>query len=155
MARPSNLSKLSINDLQSELLRRQRAAGSLVQKRDALLQKLSALEADIAAAGIATSDGPRKRGRPPGSDAASASAAPAKSGGRKGRRRRAVNDETLPQALAKVIAGKTMSVTEAAEAVKASGYKTYSSNFRVQVNIALTKNPKLFKRVERGMYTTK
>lgn len=162
MARPSHLSKFSLSDLHSEMQRRQRAAGGLVKRRDALLKKLADMEASISAAGIAMDGGgmgggmKRGRGRPrknaPGMTDGTVGGPKAR-GGRGGRR--AVNDVTLPEALAKVMAGKTMGVAEAADAVKASGYKTYSSNFRVQVNIALTKNPKLFRRVERGQYTAK
>lgn len=44
---------------------------------------------------------------------------------------------------------------EAAEALKASGFRTYSANFRTIVNIVLVKHPGLFKRVGRGQYTAK
>ncbi len=46
------------------------------------------------------------------------------------------------------------SVTDAAEAVQKAGYRTNSSNFRTQVNLALIKGGK-FKRVGRGLYTAK
>lgn len=71
----------------------------------------------------------------------------------RGRRRRAVNPIPLPDALKKVLTGKTMSVQGAADAVQADGYKTYSSNFKIMVNMVLTKYPKMFKRVARGRYT--
>jgi hypothetical protein len=57
-------------------------------------------------------------------------------------------------ALTKVLSGKTMSVVDAAEAVKKAGYRTNSQNFRTQVNIALIKSGG-FKRVGRGEYTAK
>jgi hypothetical protein len=37
--------------------------------------------------------------------------------------------------------------------MKKSGYKTKSSNFRVIVNQALLAHPKMFKKVDRGIYT--
>jgi hypothetical protein len=70
-------------------------------------------------------------------------------------RRRATNDTPLPEALHAAMKGKTMTVSEAAEAVQAAGYKTYSSSFKIMVNMALAKHTKLFKRVGRGQYTTK
>jgi hypothetical protein len=41
-----------------------------------------------------------------------------------------------------------------ADAVQKAGYRTSSSHFRTQVNIALSKSGK-FKRVGRGQYTAK
>jgi hypothetical protein len=57
-------------------------------------------------------------------------------------------------ALERALTGKTMSVTDVAEAVQKAGYRTNSSHFRTQVNIALSKDPR-FKRVGRGQYTVK
>lgn len=72
---------------------------------------------------------------------------------RQGLWRRARNDTTLIGALAKVLTGKTMPVSDAAEAVQKAGYRTNSNNFRTQVNTALIKEP--FKRAGRGMCTAK
>ena len=47
---------------------------------------------------------------------------------------------------------KEMSVTEAADAVRANGYITTSPNFRTIVNQALIRDAR-FKRVGRGLYT--
>lgn len=71
-----------------------------------------------------------------------------------GDRKRLANRMTLGDTLAKVLAGKELSVGEAIEAVKKTGYRTTSKNFRVQVNIMLAKDPR-FKRVGRGQYTVK
>ena len=70
--------------------------------------------------------------------------------GRRGRGRNAAN---LVDSLASVIAGKTLSVSELADAVQTAGYKTSSANFRTIVNQALLANPKTFKKVARGQYT--
>jgi hypothetical protein len=59
----------------------------------------------------------------------------------------------LTDSLAAALKGKTVSVGDAAEAVQQAGYRTNSSNFRTQVNIALIKGP--FKRVGRGEYTAR
>ena len=61
---------------------------------------------------------------------------------------------TLSDALERVLSGKTLSVTDAVDAVKGIGYRTRSNNFRTQVNIALIKSGK-FRRVRRGQYTAK
>jgi hypothetical protein len=61
---------------------------------------------------------------------------------------------TLVEALESVLKGKSMAVTDAAAAVKASGYKTKAKDFRTVVNIALI-NSGRFRRVGRGEYTAK
>ena len=66
---------------------------------------------------------------------------------------RAKNAMTLVEALAVVLKGKQMSVSEAAVAVQKAGYKTTAENFRVMVNLAFIKNKKIFKRISHGVYT--
>jgi hypothetical protein len=122
----TQLTRLSTIELQSEIARRQREVRKLQNRHTRLVAKLTDLEAQIARLGGADS--------------------------RAGVRPR--NDMTLIEALAEVLDGKTMSVTQAAEAVQQAGYKTSSNNFRIQVNIALIKSPQ-FKRVGRGLYTLK
>jgi hypothetical protein len=123
---------MSYEDLQRELRRRQRSVGKLQRKRSALVSRLAQLDDQIRSMGGSTNGfavrGSRGGGRPR-------------------------NDMTLTQALQKVLSGKTLRVTDAADAVQRAGYRTSSSNFRTQVNIALTKGP--FKRVGRGEYTAK
>lgn len=119
------LAGLSVVELQAELSRRQRAAGGLLRKRDRLLAKLREVEAQIDAMG-------------------------ASGGGR----RRPKNDMNLVEALSKALDGKTMSVTEVAEAVQRQGYRTSSPSFRTIVNQTLINSGK-FKRVSRGQYTLK
>ena len=60
----------------------------------------------------------------------------------------------LADALESLLEGRELSVTEIADSLLHSGYKTKSSakNFRVMVNQTLTKD-KRFKRVSRGIYT--
>ena len=60
----------------------------------------------------------------------------------------------LVQALAKVLKGRSMGVTEVSHAVQEAGYRTTSPNFRTIVNQTLIKSP-LFKRLSRGQYTAK
>jgi hypothetical protein len=62
------------------------------------------------------------------------------------------NKVKLPDALAAVLKGRTMSVAEAGAAVRKAGYKTNASRFGAVVGFALTKSGK-FKRVARGRYT--
>ena len=134
MARPSALSSLSNAELLREVARRERKVRTLVRKRDKLMQKVRLLDADIEQFG----------GR----------AASGRGGAITGRRRPA-NSMNLVEALTKVLSGKTMGVSEAAEAVKKAGYATTSPNFRTIVNQALLSNGSSFKRVERGQYTAK
>ena len=127
MARPSSLARLSISDLEAEIRRRQRSTGTLERRRARLAARLDALDRKIELLGGTAS--PRGGGT------------------------RAKNKMTLNEALVSVIKGKPLSVTEAAEAVQRAGYRTNSSNFRTQVNIALIKGG--FKRVGRGQYVAK
>ena len=57
---------------------------------------------------------------------------------------------SLAAALYQVLTGRTMTVGEMSDAVKAAGYKSSSPNFRTIVNAALIGNPKAFRRVARG-----
>jgi hypothetical protein len=125
------LVRFSYQQLQSELRRRQRSVGSLESRRNKLMKKLAHVDSLIREMG-GTVNG--RAGRTSG-----------------GRPR---NDMTLTGALEKVLANKTMSVVDAADAVQKIGYRTNSNSFRTQVNIALIKSGK-FKRVGRGQYTVK
>jgi hypothetical protein len=121
---------MSIHDIHRELAKRERFVASLERKRASLLQKIEDIDAQIAANG-----GSSKRGRGgPG-------------------RTRSRNEMNLVEALSATLQGKTMSVTDAAEAVQRAGYQTTSPNFRTMVNAALL-NKKKFKRVQRGQYTS-
>lgn len=132
--RPGGLSSLPLRVIHAELRRRARRAATLQRRRDRLARRIEALDEQIRSLGGSAA---RRNGRVRG-------------GGR-----RAHNKQTLVASLHEVLNGKTMRVTEAAQAVQQAGYKTGSRSFRVQVNIALIKNPKLFRRVGRGQYTAK
>jgi hypothetical protein len=111
-------------------------AETLRRKRSRLLAKVAALDERIRDLGGSVGGVPR-RGR--------VGAIPG--------RKRPRNETNLADALAKVLKGKTMGVTEAAEAVQRAGYQTTAANFRTIVNQALIKNNKMFKKVDRGQYT--
>jgi hypothetical protein len=64
------------------------------------------------------------------------------------------NETTLAEALAKLLAKTTMSMSKATVEVQKAGYRTSSPNFRNIVNQTLLKD-KRFKRVGRGRYTAK
>ena len=130
------LSGISIASLQAEIQRRTAAAAGLLRKRDRIARQLAAVEAKLQAAGMAVEAAPTRR----------------VAGGGGGRRPR--NEMTLVEALAKVLNGKTMGVSEVADAVQAAGYKTSSPAFRTIVNITLIKSGR-FKKVSRGQYTLK
>jgi hypothetical protein len=103
----------------------------------------------------------RRPGRPPGSGAKRGPGRPPGSGAKKvagrpgGSGRRARNEMNLVDALSLTLKGKTMGVSEVADAVQRDGYKTTSPNFRTIVNQALLSNSKVFKKVSRGQYTAK
>lgn len=123
----NRLRGLSINEIHQELARRQKKLRALERRRATLVRRIDALDEQIAAHG-------------------------GSAGSTRGMGSRARNDQSLGEALAGVLKGKTMSVTDAARAVVESGYRTNSPNFRTMVNAALL-NKKVFKRVERGQYT--
>ena len=129
--RGSGLSGVDISLLQAELRRRQRSVGGLMRRRERLMERVAALDEQIRALGGATGGSGR--------------------GGPRGPRPR--NEMTLVDALQRTLKGKTMGVTEVAEAVQKNGYNTSSPNFRTIVNQALIKNRDVFKKVERGQYT--
>src|SRR5262249_30260556 len=136
MPRPRSLASLSLADLHRELSRRQKRHPALQRRRAALLKKLEAIDAELG-------DHAPRRGRPPGRTSVGRPRSP-----------RAKNKSSLATALASALNGKTMSVAEAAEAVRKAGYKSNSPNFRLMVNVALLKK-ELFKRVGRGQYTAR
>jgi hypothetical protein len=120
---------MTFEQLQAELGKRQRSVGTLIRRRDRLAQRIADLDDQIRSMG-----GGLRAGMGGG---------------------RARNEKSLPDALHELLRGKTMRVTDAAEAVQKAGYRTNSRTFRVQVNIALVKRKDLFKRVGRGQYTSK
>lgn len=126
--RQTGISGLSVVELEAEISRRQRRVNALQKRRDRLLSRLESIDAEITDLGGLG----RTRG---------------------GRRIRPRNEMNLVEALHKTLEGKTMSVTEVAEAVQRGGYKTTSPSFRTIVNQALIASGK-FKRVGRGQYTS-
>jgi hypothetical protein len=135
VARKSALAGFSLADFNRELARRHRTVQKLERRRASLVKKLAALDAEIEANG------------------GSAGGRGYAGGG--GVRKRPKNAVQLVDALKEALSGKTMSVTEAAEAVQKAGYQTTSPNFRTIVNQTLINNMKKggFKRVGRGEYT--
>ncbi|MFO0856702.1 MAG: hypothetical protein U0640_05005 [Phycisphaerales bacterium] len=123
--RSGSLASLPMSQLHAEIRRRQRGVGSLIRRRDKIAAKLAQIEAKIRELG----------------------------GSAGGGRVRPTNSMSLVEALHKTLAGKTMGVTEAAEAVRKNGYNTNAANFRTMVNQALIKHKNKFKKVERGQYT--
>ena len=125
----TDLQSRSIEELKSEIRKRERQLGTLLKKRATLVAPLEEINAEIlemgGVAGVLPDAG-RKRHR---------------------------NDANLADALANLLAKKTMSVTEAAEKVQEAGYKTTSPNFRTIVNQTLLRD-KRFKRIGRGQYTS-
>ncbi len=131
----SGLSALPYRAIEKEIQRRARKARTLNAKRNRLVAKIAQIDTKIRELGGLTGGGGRA----------------VRSAGTG--RVRPQNETTLPEALAKVLKGKTMGVTEVAAAVQKAGYKTNAENFRTIVNQALIKHRSLFKKVERGQYT--
>jgi septal ring factor EnvC (AmiA/AmiB activator) len=119
------LESMTVSELQAELNRRRRGVARLERRREKLSAELAAVNAEIAELGGSLTGGTGTRAR---------------------------NSMTLPDALHQVLQGVTMSVTEAADAVRAAGYSSSAANFRTMVNQALLKD-KRFKKVSRGQYT--
>lgn len=135
-----NLASLSSRELEAELRRRERGIEALRRRHERLLETLAELEEQIRSEG--------------GEIGAVSRAGRGGRQARAGGRRRPRNESNLIDALAAVLKGATMSVTEVAQAVQRAGYKTTSENFRTIVNQALIKSDK-FKKVARGQYTAK
>jgi len=140
--RGASLARMTTTALAAELARRQRRLPALQNQRAALLDKLDAIEAEIAEmegfGGGATRGRRKAVGRPAGGTG----------------RKRPRNAKNLEDSLVDTLRGKTMSVTDATSAVKARGYKTTAANFRTIVNATLLKSKKI-KKVSRGQYTAK
>jgi hypothetical protein len=126
------LAGATVADLEVELNRRRKNLGKLESRYARLAAEMTSLAAEIESLG-GSAPGVRGVG---------------------GGRRRAKNTQTLVDALAGVLNGKTMSVTEVADAVQDAGYVTTSPSFRTIVNQTLI-NSGRFKRVGRGQYTVK
>lgn len=123
------LGKASIEDLQAELARREREVGRLQKKRERLAAQIAEVESELAALGALGATG--------------------------GVRKRPKNEKNLTDTLHDVLSGKTMGVTEAANAARAAGYLSTAENFRTIVNQTLLRETKKFKKVARGQYTAK
>lgn len=121
------LTGLPLTQLQAELRRRQGNVRKMERQRDRLLSKVQELDKQILALGGHARGTGRKRPK---------------------------NESNLAQALHKVLKGKTMGVTEVAQAVQEAGYQTTAENFRTIVNQCLIRHRKLFKKLERGRYTS-
>ena len=133
-SRRAGLSGVSTTELARELRRRERQLDKLTAKRDALLAQAHEIDAEIDSLGALIGGSARSAG---------------------GVRRRPRNEQTLTEALSGVLSGVTMSVTDAAEAVQAAGYRTSAENFRTIVNQTLLREDGVFKKVSRGQYTAK
>ncbi|MFG0329461.1 MAG: hypothetical protein ACF8PN_06115 [Phycisphaerales bacterium] len=156
------LSGFSLEELRRELNMRR---DELESERAQLQARIDEIDAELGSmsggGGAGGTKKRRRRGRPPGSKNRKKTTGNGrrkkkttkkKSSRRGGRRPR--NKQTLVEAMHSAVQGKTMGVSEIAEAVQKNGYKTSADNFRTIVNQTLIKNKDKFKKVERGRYTT-
>lgn len=123
------LGSVSYEQLQAELSRRGKDVKRLERRREKLQQQIAEIDAELAAQGALGATGAI--------------------------RKRPKNEMSLVETLQKVLNGKTMSVTDAAQAARDEGYLTTASNFRTIVNQTLIRENKKFKKVSRGMYTAR
>lgn len=151
--RGGSLRSISITDLQAELQRRGGDLSKLESKRDALLAEVGEIESEISFINAALGMGRpgAARGRTPAARKAPTAGRARRSGSG---RKRPRNEASLEVSLAKALQGKTMGVTEVANAVQKAGYKTTSPNFRTIVNQTLIRS-ELIKKLGRGAYTAK
>ena len=126
---PARLSAVTTDELAREMARRQRAINSLERRREKLVTQIADIDTELRNYGAAA-------------------------GATGGVRKRARNKMNLADALAELLTGQSLSVTEAADKVREAGYQTTSANFRTIVNQTLLKDPR-FNKVARGLYTTK
>lgn len=167
--RPSVLSRLSTLELRAEMERRESEAENLIGRRDALQDELEALEREIgelSGAGRARRKKRRKkagrRGRPrkkvtrkTARKKTRRKKTTRKKAGRKKTTRKRGGRKSLADYLATALKRKTLSVSDATDAVQAAGYGSKSPNLRNMVNQQLLANPRRFKKVRRGEYTAK
>jgi hypothetical protein len=128
MPRPRIGSDLSISQLEDILERRRSSLTKLERKRAKLVKQLDALDSEIGSLGGST----------------------------KGRGGRVKSAKSLVQTMVDVLSSKggPMKVADITDAVKATGYKTNSDNFRGIVNQTLIKE-KQFVSPARGTYQLK
>lgn len=121
------LTGMPLTQLQAELRRRQGNVRRMERQRERLMAKVQELDKQIMSLGGHARGTGRKRPK---------------------------NESNLAEALHKVLKGKTMGVTEVAQAVQEAGYQTTAENFRTIVNQCLIRHRKLFKKQSRGQYTS-
>jgi hypothetical protein len=135
MARRSDLSAMSISDLERLIGKRRKVINRLQRKRATLMKKVGALDEEI---------------RGLGGSVSMAGGVIISTG------RRARNDRPLADVVLDVLqkAGQPMKVSDIADKVQASGYRSNSANFRGIVNQLLIKD-KRFASPSRSLYQLK
>ena len=151
----SGLSSFSFSDLQAEMDRRR---NTLESRRDELVAELNEIEKELGESStgrkaVKKKYTGKKRGPKPGSKRKKT----AKKTSRKKttRKKRTPRKGSLVSTLQEVLDGKTMTVSDATEAIQKSGYKSKSPNLRMMVNQQLLKHKDKFRKVSRGKYTAK
>jgi hypothetical protein len=132
--RRPRLASMPLSDLVAEVERRRE---QLVGLRHELEAELDAVDQELAALGA--TQRPSRR----------AAASP------RGGRRRSGRGGSLVDTLEHLLAGTTMTIQEAVDAVQRAGYRSKSPNFRNIVNQALLANKDRFRKVARGQYTAR
>ncbi len=131
------ITKWTIDEMLTEIKRRNQILSKLNRKRSSLLKKLASVDAQIRENG-GNVDGraSRVKGSAPGT-------------------KRPRNDVSLPDAIASVLSkDKPMAAADIEKAVVKSGYKSGSANFKTIIFQTLGKD-KRFKKAARGQYVLK
>ncbi len=152
-----SLAGVSLAQLQAELDKRASEIDALHAERGQLVARLAEIDAALGTGsptktGRAAAGGTAKRGR--GRPKGSKNVVKKKKTTRKSTGKRPSNKMNLADSMGKVLKGKTMGVSELADAVQKAGYKTTAANFRTIVNQTLIRDDR-FKKVSRGQYTVK
>ena len=134
MPRPRQLSGMSLHELERMVNVRKKEISKLLRKRSSIQSRIDEIDRRI-----------ESLGGDPGAIRIT---------GGNGKRPR--NDQNLPDSIHAVLqkAGQPMKVSDIADAVQATGYRSSSANFRGIVNQALIKD-KRFTSASRGMYQVK
>lgn len=133
------LADLSTRELQAELARRR---SDLISQRDAL---------EISIAEIGRFLGGYQPHEKLAAGKKTSSRLKTRSQRGKGARAAAGGRVTLASTVASILDGKEMGIAEIQDAVKKSGYKSKSANFRTLLTLTLSQNDR-FARVARGVY---
>lgn len=125
----SFLRSVSTYDLQNEIFARENKMARLVKKRDKLIRQVARIDSQIQQGSISSSV-TKQKSEP-------------------------VQEQKLFEILVSILQDKKMKLAEMEKAVKETGYKTKSKDFSNVIYQCIKDHRSNFRRVSRGVYTTK